>query len=127
MRKKLRRRELKKLLKEQGFEQVFSLEDYEKTFNEEPTKRIWFEEPWSKYIMVGTGDGNEFQFDGEFSAYSVGVFRIDVCDEFSSLVELLRDLFGWCKADSETTMESGVNDKENYSLWMQAIADAKVA
>lgn len=127
MRKKLRRRALKKLLNEQGFTQLSSLEEYEKTFKEEPTKRIWFEEPWSKYIMVGTGDGNEFQFDGPFSAYSVGVFRIDICDEFSSLVELLRDIFGWCKADSETTMESGVKDKENYRLWMQAIADAKVA
>lgn len=126
MRKKLRRRELKKLLKEQGFEQVFSLEDYEKTYHEEPTKRIWFEEPWSKCIMVGTGDGNEFQFDGEFSAYSVGVFRIDSCNEFSSLIELLRDLFGWCKADSERTMKSGVIDKEKYRLWMDAIADVKV-
>lgn len=126
MRKKLRRRALKKLLKEQGFTRLSSLEEYEKTTKKEPTKRIWFEEPLSKYIMVGTGDGNEFQFDGEFSAYYVGVFRIDICDEFSSLFELLRDLFGWCKADSERTMESGVNDKENYRLWMDAIADVKV-
>lgn len=126
MRKKLRRRELKKLLKEQGFTQIFSLEEYEKTFKEQPTKRIWFEHPECKYIEVGTGDGNEFSFFGELSGYNVGEFRIDICDEFSSLFELLRDLFGWCKADSERTMESGVNDKENYRLWMDAIADVKV-
>lgn len=118
---------MKKLLKEQGFTQLYSLEEYEKVFKEDPAKRIWFEEPYSKYIMVGTGGGNEFQFDGSFSSYSVGIFRIDICDEFSSLVELLRDLFGWCKADSERTMKSGVKDKGNYRLWMQVIADVKVA
>lgn len=127
MRKKLKRRALKKLLKEQGFTQLYSLEEYEKTFKGQPTKRIWFEHPECKYIEIGTGDGNEFSFFEDFSGYNVGEFRIDICDEFSVLIELLRDLFGWCKSTSETSMESGVKDKENYRLWMQAIADAKFA
>ena len=52
MRKKIKRSELKKLLKEQGFTQLYSLEEYEKVFQEDPAKRIWFEEPYCKRIGI---------------------------------------------------------------------------
>lgn len=122
MRKKMKRRPLKQLLKEQGFEQVFSLEEYEKSFKENPTKRIWFEEPLCKYIVMGMGNGNEYTLDGDFSGWNVGDFNIDIDDELSTCRHFLFDLFGKVNAAEKWSCVSEVKDQEQFDKWFEAIA-----
>lgn len=121
MRKKMKRRPLKRLLKEQGFEQVFSLEEYEKSFKEYPTKRIWFEHPLCKYIIMGTGNGNEYTLDGDFSGWNVGDFNIDIDDELSTCRRLLCDLFGNVKS-TEEHYSGWVTNHDEFNKWFDAIA-----
>lgn len=118
----MRTRPLKKLLKEQGFEQLFSIQEYEKSARENPTKKVWFQDPLCKFWLINTANHNDFSFDGDFSGYTIGKFHVDIDGEKSALRLFLSELFGTVKDATEWSCVSEVKDHEQFDKWYKAIA-----
>lgn len=118
----MRTKQLKKLLKEQGFEQVFSLDEYEKSFKESPTRKVWFQHPLCKYWCINTANSNYYGFHEEFSGYTIGKFHVDIDDEKSTLKLFLTELFGTVKDVSEQSLFFKVRDREQFDKWWKTIA-----
>lgn len=117
----MRTRQLKKLLKELNYTEVSSLREFEYSVRKCPKKPIWFHEKEGvKYWTINTEEGNYFCFDGDFSAYQIGKFHVDIESEKDALCMLLETIFGTYTA-TENTLYCDVKDREQFDKWYNAI------
>ena len=117
----MRTRQLKKLLKELHYTEVSSLSEFEDSTSRFPKKPIWFQDKeGSKYWTINTEEGNYFCFGGDFSAYSIGKFHVDIETEKYAVEMFLKSIFGTYTA-TENTLHCEVKDRINFDKWYNAI------
>lgn len=117
----MKTRQLKKLLKELNYTEVSSLIEFEDSVRKDPKKPIWFQNKEGlKYWTINTEEGNYFCFDGDFSAYQIGKFHVDIDSEKSAVEMFLKSIFG-TYTDTEYTIHCEVRNREQLDKWYNAM------
>lgn len=109
MRKRISRKRLVKFLKQQGFTEYPTIETYyghgpweeweQLAKDEVKTNRLCYLP--GKVLDVYTDKGSFFCLDGDFSAFSIGTFHVDIDTERDVFGFLLYELFGHVKVDGD--------------------------
>ena len=117
----MKTRQLKKLLKELNCTEVSSLREFEDSTREDSKKPVWFHaKEGTKYWAINTKEGNYFFFDGDFSAYQIGKFHVDIDSEKSAVEMFLKSIFG-TYTDTEYTIHCEVRNREQLDKWYNAM------